>query len=102
MDHRPKESADRARHGQPDLAAALRDRAREIERGLREPGRLALSSRAARLSRLQVREGRLEHQEAHPADPDKRCLPAIRGGYVGKANERPREHPAFSWPEIQA
>src|SRR5262249_51471090 len=55
VDRRSQEPADIACNGQQDLATALWNRARQIERGLWQPGRMAFESGAARLSGLPVR-----------------------------------------------
>ena len=57
-----------------DLAPSLRPRHRGHARQLRQDGRAADSSGAARLAGGRVHEARLEHQAAAPADHDVRGL----------------------------
>ena len=65
-----RQSADRARDGQPDLAASLRRRHRPHAEQLRQDGRAPVASGAARLAGRRVRRPRLEHQGDAPADDD--------------------------------
>ena len=76
------EPADRARDRQSPLAEAFRPRHRRDARELRQDGRAADPSGAARLAGRRVHEPRLEHQADQQADDDVGGLPdgvALRG-----------------------
>ena len=64
------QSADRARDGQPPLAAPLRRGHRPHAQQLRQDGRAAVASGAARLARARVHRPRLEPEGDARADAD--------------------------------
>ena len=85
----PEQSADGARLRQPHLEPVFRQGHRRHGQRLRQGGRQADQPGAARLSRLQLREGRLERQESAPRDSALRHLSPIfgsaRGGRQGRS-----------------
>ncbi len=82
-----RQPADRARHRQPCVASPLRSRHRGDARQLRQDGRAADASGAARLSGCRVHEAGLEHQAAPSLHDDVRGLP----DGVGVRSRRQRE-----------
>ena len=64
------ESADRARDGEPHLAASFRRRHRAHAEQFRQDGRAPVASGTARLAGSRVRRARLEHQGDAPADDE--------------------------------
>ena len=76
------ESAHRAGDGQPALAAPLRRRHRPHAEQLRQDGRAAVASGAARLAGARVHRSRLEPEADAPADVD-----------VARLSDGERRHP---------
>ena len=87
----PRESADRARHGQSHLAVPHGRRHGAHAQRFRHHGRQARESRAARLAGRGVHGPRLERQGHGPADRDVQRLPAVVGSRRREGQDRSRE-----------
>ena len=97
------EPADRARDRQSPLAEALRPRHRRDARELRQDGRAADPSGAARLDGRRVHEPRLEHQADQQADDDVGGLPdGLRVRGRRQFGERPGESLSVALPAAAA
>ena len=87
---RPAESADGPRDGQPALAVSFRPGHRADAQRLRQAGRAADASRAARLAGRRVRGRRLADQADAPADRAVERLPDVVAGDGGRAGRPTR------------
>ena len=72
-----RQPADRPRHGQPRLAAPLRQGDRADAQRLRQVRREADAPRTARLPRQRVRRPKVEPEVTAPADPEVERLPTV-------------------------
>ncbi len=113
-----EQSADRARDGQSPLAAPLRRGHRPHAEQLRQDGRAAVASGAARLARARVHRSRLEPEGDAQADARRRApirwrastsrptSPSIRrtgcSGARRACGSRPRSFATRSWPSSGA
>ena len=95
VDRVAAEPVERAGHRQSPLAETLRPRHRGDARELRQDGRAADASGAARLAGRRVHEPRLEHQADQQADDDVRGLP---DGLELRARRQRRERSGQSLP----
>ena len=77
LDRQPRESADRARDGEPDLDLSLRSGNRALAERFRRDGRAPVASGIARLAGVGICQQRLGHQEDAQADCDVEHLPAV-------------------------
>src|SRR4051812_23878578 len=90
----PRASADGPRHGEPSVAAVLRQWVGEDQRGLRRAGREAVASRTARLACPRISGWRLEREGDAPPDRHVGGLSAIIEGDAGIDRARPGQPPA--------
>ncbi len=94
------EPADGPRHGQPLLAAGVRDRHRPHQRGLRRHRRRAVEPGAARLAGGRVPRVGLGRETYVQADRHVGGLPAVGRGHEGEAGEGPGQPADLARPAL--